>query len=216
MPVIRQELAEFGRQIAAAGLTAGAGGNISAREGRLIWIKPSGLAMAELKGTDMCCVDPDSGRLIEGRHKPSSELPMHLAIYRLRPDVMAIFHTHSPWASGVISAGVEIRPMFAEVINDLGGVAAVPYLMTSTTALADAVADAAKTNDTIMMTNHGVVTLGRTMRQAFFRACVAEDAAKSFVAASIVGKPALLSDEQIRDLKKLEAGAHRIRMMERQ
>jgi L-fuculose-phosphate aldolase len=215
MAIVRQELAEYGRMIAKAGLTAGAGGNISARDGRLIWVKPSGIAMAELKGTDLCCVDPDSGRRIEGRLRPTSELPMHLAIYRARPDIFAVFHTHSPWASGVISAGVDIRPMFAEVLNDLGGIAQVPYIMTSTNELADAVAAAAGKAETLFMTNHGVVTLGRTMKQAYFRACVAEDASKSFVAASIVGKPAFLSEQQIAELKKLEAGAYRTRMAEK-
>ena len=215
MAIVRQELAEYGRMIAKAGLTAGAGGNISARDGRLIWVKPSGLAMAELKGTDMCAVDAVSGKQIEGRLKPTSELPTHLAIYRARPDINAVFHTHSPWASGVISAGVDFKPMFAEVINDLGGTAQVPYLMTSTSQLATAVAEAALKSETIFMTNHGVVTLGRTMKQAYFRACVAEDAAKSFVAASIVGKPAFLSEQQIAELKKLEAGSYRTRMAEK-
>jgi L-fuculose-phosphate aldolase len=215
MAIVRQELAQYGLMIAKAGLTAGAGGNISARDGRLMWVKPSGLAMAELKGTNLCAVDIASGRQIEGRLKPTSELPMHLAIYRARPDVHAIFHTHSPWASGVISAGVNLQPMFAEVINDLGGTAQVPYLMTSTHELAEAVAEAAKESETIFLTNHGVVTLGRTMKQAYFRACVAEDAARSFVAASIVGKPAFLSEQQIAELKKLEAGAYRTRIAEK-
>ena len=214
MTIVRQELAEYGHRIAAAGLTAGAGGNISAREGRLVWVKPSGLAMEELKGTDICAVDIDSGRLVEGKLRPTSELPMHLAVYKIRPDINAIFHTHSPWASGVISAGIEIKPMFAEVINDLGSVAQVPYLQTGTRKLAEAVAEAAKGNDTIFMANHGVVTLGKTMKQSYFRACVAEDAAKSFVAASIVGRPAFLTEEQIAELKKLEAGAYRTRMAE--
>lgn len=215
MNVVRQDLAEYARQIAAAGLTAGAGGNISAREGRLLWIKPSGLAMAEMKGPDFCAVEVATGRLVEGRFKPSSELPMHLAVYRARPDIQAIFHTHSPWASGIISSGEDIRPMFAEVVNDLGGVALVSYMMTSTQALAEAVAEAAKTHETLFLSNHGVVALGRTQRQAFYRCQVAEDAAKSLVAARAVGRPGFLTDEQIRELKKLEAGAHRVRMMER-
>ncbi len=214
MQVIRQELAKYGNRIAQAGLTAGAGGNISAREGRMIWVKPSGLAMADLKGTDMCGIDIDSGRQVDGKLKPTSELPMHLAIYRNRPDITAIFHTHSPWASGVISAGIEFKPMFAEVVNDLGGVITVPYLMPSTRELAEAVAEAAGKHETIFLSNHGVVTLGKTMKQAFFRACVAEDAAKSLVAASIVGKPVFLSDDQIRELKKLESGDYRTRMAE--
>lgn len=215
MPVARQELAEYARKIAAAGLTAGAGGNISAREGRLVWVKPSGLAMAEIKGIDLCAIDLASGRQIEGKLRPTSELPMHLAIYRSRPDVQAIFHTHSPFASGIISSADDIRPMFAEVVNDLGGVALVPYLMTSTQELADAVAAAAKDHDTIFMANHGVVALGKTMRQAFFRCEVAEDAAKALVAARLAGRPAFLTDAQVEALKKLEGGAHRTRMMER-
>ena len=215
MPVARQELAEYARKIAAAGLTAGAGGNISAREGRLVWVKPSGLAMAEIKGIDLCAIDLASGRQIEGKPRPTSELPMHLAIYRSRPDVQAIFHTHSPFASGIISSADDIRPMFAEVVNDLGGVALVPYLMTSTQELADAVAAAAKDHDTIFMANHGVVALGKTMRQAFFRCEVAEDAAKALVAARLAGRPAFLTDAQAEALKKLEGGAHRTRMMER-
>ena len=214
MSVIRQELAKYGNLIAQAGLTAGAGGNISAREGRLIWVKPSGLAMAELKGSDICCIDLDSGQQVDGKLKPTSELPMHLGIYRTRPDILAIFHTHSPWASGVISAGIEYKPMFAEVINDLGDSITVPYYMTSTKELADAVAEAAKQHETIYLRNHGVVTLGKTMKQAYFRACVAEDAAKSFVAASIVGKPAFLTEKQIRELKKLDLGDYRTRIAE--
>lgn len=215
MTVVRQELARFGRLISEFGLTAGAGGNISAREGRLIWVKPSGLAMAELRGPDMCCIDLDSGRRVEGKLKPTSELPMHLAIYRARPDISAVFHTHSPWASGVVSAGIDVKPMFAEVINDLGAIATVPYKMTSTQELADAVAEAARGNETLFLVNHGVVTLGKSMKQAFYRAQVAEDAAKSFVAASIVGTPSFLTEAQIAELRKLEAGAYRTRMMER-
>jgi L-fuculose-phosphate aldolase len=212
---MRQELARYGRLIAGFGLTAGAGGNISARDGRLIWVKPSGLAMADLRGPDICCVDLATGRQVEGKLKPTSELPMHRAIYKARADVQAIFHTHSPWASGVISAGVDVKPMFAEVINDLGAIATVPYKMTSTQELADAVAEAAKEHETIFLVNHGVVALGRSMKQALFRAQVAEDAAKSFVAASIVGKPSFLTEQQVAELRKLEAGAYRTRLMER-
>ena len=216
MAIVRQELAEFGRKIAEAGLTAGAGGNISARDGRLVWVKPSGLAMADLKGTDLCCIDVDSGRQIDGKLKPTSELPMHLAVYRARPDIRAIFHTHSPWASGLVSTtGSDFKPMFAEVINDLGGIVTVPYLTPSTRELADSVAEAARANETIFLQNHGVVALGRTMKQAFFRCCVAEDAAKSFIAAAVTGTPAFLSKEQIAELKKLSAGEYRTRMAER-
>lgn len=214
MSSVRQQLAAYGKRIAAAGLAAGAGGNISAREGRIVWIKPSGFALAELTGPLLCAVDLASGQVIEARWPPTSELPMHLAIYRVRDDVRTIFHTHPPWVSGVISAGVEIRPMFAEVVNDLGEVATIPYLSSGSEALARAMAEAAKEHDTLFLKNHGLVTLGRTMKQAFYRACVAEDAAKSFVAASIVGKPEFLTEKQITELKQSAAARHRLRIME--
>jgi L-fuculose-phosphate aldolase len=207
-------LAEFGRAIAHRGLTAGPGGNISARDGDMLWVKPSGMAMEELTSETLCRVSLDTGEVEGGEGRPTSELPMHLAIYRACPDVTAVFHTHSPWASGVISANREIKPMFAEVVADLGGLAVVPYLLTGSDALAQAVADAAREHGTIFMKNHGVVTVGKTMKQAYWRGCVAEDAAKAFVAAAIVGEPEFLSREQIEELRSLEAGAYRQRIAE--
>lgn len=216
MAILRQELARYGKRIEQRGLTAGAGGNISVRDGRLVWVKPSGFSMAEVHGKDMCCVEMDTGRQIEGRHKPTSELPMHLAIYKRRNDVSVIFHTHSPFASGVISADEDVRPMFAEVVGDLGHIGVVPYLVTSTEDLAEAVAQAAERADTIFMKNHGVVCLGKTMKQAYWRCCVAEDAAKAYAAANIVGRPEFLTDQQIAELKSLEASDYRARIMERE
>jgi len=140
MLIVRQRLAEYARKIAARRLTSGAGGNVSARDGRWAWIKPSGFAMETIAGKDMCAVDLASGRRVEGRHKPTSELPLHLAVYRARPDINAVFHTHSPWASGIISSDADIQPMFAEVVNDLGGVARVPYIIVGSHELADRVA----------------------------------------------------------------------------
>jgi len=216
MAILRQELARYGRMIEQRGLTAGAGGNISARDGRLAWVKPSGFSMAEVDGKEMCCVEVETGRQVEGRHRPTSELPMHLAVYQARPDVQVIFHTHSPFASGVISSGEEVRPMFAEVVADLGRIATVPYMLTSTWDLAEAVARAAKSGDTLFLQNHGVVCLGKTLRQAYFRCCVAEDAAKAYAAARLVGHPQVLTERQIAELKNLEAGQYRARIMERE
>lgn len=212
--ITRQELASYGRRIEARGLTAGAGGNISAREGRLIWVKPSGYSMGELTGRAMCCIDLQSGEMLEGPARPTSELPLHLAIYRLRPDVQAVFHTHSPWASGVISSGADLRPIFAEVVNDLGGIAHVPYITPGSGELAEGVAAEAQEHDTIFMSNHGVVALGKTMKQAFYRCCVAEDAAKSFLAATLAGRPQFLSDALVAELQGLDSGAYRTRVAE--
>jgi len=216
MPSIKEELVRYGRQIYARGLVVGAGGNISARDGDVVWMKPSGFAMDDVTPDDLCGMDLATGDQIEGPHKPTSEVNMHLGVYRVRPDAAAVFHTHSPWLCGVVSAGIEFHkmPMLAEVVNDLGRRATVPYVTPTTASLAKLVAEAAKEADTIFMCNHGVCCVGVNMKQAFYRCLVAEDAAKSLVAATVVGKPQILTAEQEIDLMSLSAPQHRVKMME--
>lgn len=211
---LRRDLVAFGRRIAHAGLVAGAGGNISARDNNKIWMKPSGFAMDDMTPADLCGIELADGKQTSGKHRPTSEVNMHLAIYRARPEVKVVFHTHSPWASGVISSGATLRPMFAEFINDLGRVTTIPYITPTTLQLAEAVGRAARKNDTIFMVNHGIIALGLNMKQAFYRCVVVEDAAKSMIAASIVGRPRFLTPRQIKDLMSLDAPKHRVAMME--
>ena len=217
MASVKEELVAYGKKIYAAHLVVGAGGNISARDGGLVWMKPSGFAMDDVRPDDLCGMDLAGGEQLEGPHKPTSEVNMHLGCYRVRPDVAAVFHTHSPWLCGVVSAGIDFHemPMFAEFVNDLGSRATVPYVTATTQTLADLVAGAAEQADTIFMRNHGVCCLGVNMKQAFWRCLVAEDAAKSLVAASVVGKPQILSEEQEKDLMSLSGPQHRVKMMEK-
>jgi L-fuculose-phosphate aldolase len=214
MPSIKEELVRYGAKIAQAGLVAGAGGNISARDGDIIWMKPSGFAMDEMGPDDLCGMDLKTGGQRLGKNRPTSEVNMHLGIYRVRPDVTAVFHTHSAWASGVISSGVKLRPMFAEFVNDLGRVTTVPYVTPTTQRLADAMAAAAREHDTIFMVNHGVLAVGVHIKQAFYRVVVVEDAAKSLVAACAVGKPKFFTPKQCREILSLDAVKHRTKMME--
>lgn len=212
---VRSELVGYGLKIVQARLVAGAGGNISAREGGLVWMKPSGLALDEMRTDDLCGMDLATGRQVRGKRKPTSEVNMHLAVYRARADVACVFHTHSPWASGVITAGVQMRPMFAEFVNDLGRTGTVPYVTPTTKRLADAIGKKACSCDTIFMVNHGVLAMGVTMRQAFYRVVVVEDAAKSLVAACVVGKPRFFNRRQIKEILGLDAVQHRTRMVEK-
>ncbi len=214
MQSVAEELIQYGFKIAQAHLVAGAGGNISARDGRLIWMKPSGFAMDDMTANDLCGINLEDGRQIRGPHRPTSEVNMHLAMYRARPDINAIFHTHSPWASGVISSGAELKPMFAEFVCDLGRVGAIDYVTPTTDKLADAMAACAADHDTIFMVNHGVAALGATMKQAYYKCVVVEDAAISMVAAAVVGKPRFLTPDEQADLMALDAPKHRVKMME--
>lgn len=214
METVREALVTYGIKITQARLVAGAGGNISAREGDIVWMKPSGLALDEMAPEDLCGMDLATGEQKLGERRPTSEVNMHLGIYRVRPEIKAVFHCHSAWASGVITSGIEFKPMFAEFVNDLGCTGTVPYVTPTTQDLADAMSEKAKTCDTIFMVNHGVLAVGMNMKQAFFRLCVVEDAAKSLVAASIVGKPKFFTPEQCDEILSLDAVKHRTKMAE--
>jgi L-fuculose-phosphate aldolase len=212
---VREDLVRYGQKIAQAGLVAGAGGNISAREGAIVWMKPSGFAMDDMAPDDLCGMDLETGKQVKGRNRPTSEVNMHLGVYRVRPDVQAVFHTHSAWASGVITSGIELRPMFAEFVNDLGRTGTVPYVTPTTQRLADAMSEKAKTCDTIFMVNHGVLAVGANVKQAYYRVVVVEDAAKSLVAAAVVGKPRFFTQAEIDEILSLDAVKYRSKMMEK-
>jgi len=119
---------------------------------------------------------------------------------RVRPEVKAVFHTHSPWASGVISSGAAFKPMSAEFVAKLGRVTTIPYVTPTTIRLANAVEKAARDHETIFMINHGVLALGLGMNQAFYRCLLVEHSAISLVTASVVGKPRFLSAGQMAEL----------------
>lgn len=214
MKSIRDELIKYGAKIAGS---SGAffGGNISAREGNMIWIQPDGFAFEERRASDLCGLELKTGRHVRGKNRPSPEAGVHLAVYRARPDVAAVFHAHSPWVTGVISAGKKFRPMFMEFVNDLGRTGSIPYFAPATDALNRRIADAAKNHDTIFMVNHGMLAMGLNLKQAFFRCMVAEDAAKSLVSASIAGKPLFLNQACVHRILSLDAGKHRTKMMEK-
>jgi len=164
---------------------------------------------------DLCGHDLATSAQISGSLKPTSEYAMHLGIYRNRPDVHAVFHVHSPWSSGIFSSGAELKPMFAEFVCDLGRVATIPYILPTSQMLADAVAEAFKNCDTLFMENHGMIAVGATMKQAYYRCLIVEDAAKSMVAAAVVGTPRFLSKEQQDELLALGAVQHRMQMMKK-
>lgn len=211
---VREELVDYGIRIARAGLVAGAGGNISALEGNIVWMKPSGYAMDDMTPGDLCGMDLATGKQVKGKNRPTSEVNMHLGIYRARRDARAVFHTHSAWASGVITSGAELKPMFAEFVNDLGRTGTVPYVTPTTQRLADAMAEKARTCDTIFMVNHGVLAVGANVKQAYYRVVVVEDAAKSLVAATIVGTPRFFTPAEIDEILSLDAVKFRSKMME--
>jgi len=208
----REELTRFGRKIVARGLAVGPGGNISARVGDGIWISPSGYPLDEIGEDEWVEVDLGTGVPARPGPRPSSEIEMHLEIYRQRQDVRAVVHTHPPTAIGVTAAGLDVIPfMFPDQVAIVGAVDCIDYVVPCSPELAATVANAFRRPAAagLLLRNHGLVTVGGNLREAYYRTEVVEDAARVFWIASSIGRPRSLSEEESRQVADLEAEKYR-------
>lgn len=200
----REELALTGRRLIADGLVTGAAGNLSVRSGDLLAVTPTGIPYDQLVAESMCIVRID-GEIVEAPTVPSSEVPMHLAVYRAT-DAGAVVHTHSPYAA-VLSAVVDELPPIHYVIAGLGGrVRVAPYRTFGTEELADEMARALEGRTAVLLQNHGTITYGPTLSQAYERSVTLEWLAAMYWRAMVFGTPKILPDEEIdrvRDLRQV-------------
>ena len=178
------------RQLAAGGLIAGRDGNLSVRLGPdRVLVTPSGLIKSLLSAGDMVEVGL-AGRKRRGRRNPTSELDLHLRILTRRPDVGAVVHAHPPAATGFAVAGEEIPAnLLPELIFLVGRVPIVPYGTPGTPELGDRVEPYLAEHDALLLANHGAVTMGRTLDQAWIRMETLEHAARIIMAARAIGQP---------------------------
>lgn len=200
---LREEIVDALRRLEAGGLVTGTSGNVSARDPQtgLIAVSPTSLAYDRMRPEDVSVVDPE-GDLLEGA-APSVELPMHLAIQSGRPEVAAIVHTHSPYATGVALALDEIPVVLAEQAAAVGGpIPVVPYAPTGERAMGEAVLAAGDAWAAIVR-NHGPVCLGRSLGEALRCAFAVEEAAQVYAIARQLGEPALLPEDERARLNRL-------------
>ncbi|MFC4008100.1 class II aldolase/adducin family protein [Nonomuraea purpurea] len=192
---MRAQLCEYGRRAAELGLVIGTSGNLSVRQGDLVAVTPSGVALDRLT-PEMCPVVDIEGRLVEGELQPSSETPMHLAVYAAT-DAQAIVHTHSVFGTVVATTMSELPPVHYNALL-LGGVVKVAeYATYGTPELAANVRAALEGKQAALMANHGGVTIGATLEQAFEATRLLEWLCEVYVRGLSVGKPAVLTDEQL-------------------
>ena len=206
------ELIDTAATLVADGLVRGAGGNVSAREGDIMWISPSGFSFADAQAEDYPGVSIQKGEVVRGNRRPSSEVLMHLAIYRCRPETNAIIHTHPPVTIALTATGHNLKPMYPDYFVYLGNnVPHLPYIIPTTSELADAVENVAATQDCygIILRNHGVITVGTTVKEAYFRTLAVEEQATIQHAALQVGEPAYLTPEECTALDQLSSEAYR-------
>lgn len=195
----RQIVAEYGRRLLAAGLTAGTGGNLSVRggDGRVA-VSPSGMAYEAVTAADVTVVALD-GTVADGARTPTSELALHLAFYAARPDRHALVHTHSPAATALACLGRELPAMsYLVALSGRDRVPCAPYRDFGTQALADAAVAAADGCDAVLLASHGLVCLGSDMAAAFQLAEQLEFCADVYLRCLAAGEaPALLTPEQM-------------------
>lgn len=202
---LRQAIASSSRSALEQNLISGTNGNFSARdpESRAIAVTPSAVAYDLLEPDQVVVVDID-GVVIEGHLPPTSELKMHLAIYRARDDVHAIVHTHAPFSLVFAAAGIPIRIALTEAAHILGDdVPVAPYFIPGSGDLADAVCTHLGRGSAVLLEHHGLVTVGTTIEGAVQATMAVESAARINMLAGSAGiELKSFSSKQLNELHK--------------
>ncbi len=200
---LRAEIVRVCRRLDARGLIAGPDGNVSVRldDGNLL-VTPAGTSKGLLAEADLVVVDLE-GRMVSGARAASSEIGMHVRIYRRRPDVRAVVHAHPPTATAFGVAGEDLMdPVLPEIVLQMGGVPLVPYAMPGGEALADQLESYLPHHDAFLMANHGATTLGPTLTIAQQRMESLEHAACILLAARQLGRVNRLSPADTAALRR--------------
>ncbi len=197
-PKLRHDLAHYARRMHASGWIANHDGNISARAGHeRILITPTAISKADTDEAGLVLIDL-SGQVLEGTRKPPSELDLHLAVYRARPETQAVVHAHPPTATAFGVAGVEMgTPVMPEVAVSLGFVPSAPLTMPKSPESAAAVARLAAEYDAMLLCGNGAITLGDSLERAYLRMELVEHYAKILLAARALGGAHPLSREHV-------------------
>lgn len=201
---LRADVVEVGRRLHARVYVASNDGNISVRLGgdRLL-TTPKGVSKGFMT-PDMMVVTDLSGRKLAGDRDPSSELLMHLAVYRNRPDIRAVVHAHPPIATGFAVAGIPLdRAVLAEVVTTLGSIPIADYGTPSTSELAEAVERYIRAHDGLLLANHGALTVAGDLFAAYFKMETIEHFARISLVARLLGRERLLSREEVLRLQGL-------------
>jgi L-fuculose-phosphate aldolase len=173
-------------------------GNISVRlNNNRIMITPTGISKGYMKPEDMIITDMQ-GQVLDGAKKPSSEIKMHLEVYKNRPDVRSVCHAHPQKATAfAVARQVCTKVALPEVIFSIGNVALAEYATPSTQELPDSIRDIVKTSDAILLSNHGALTVGSDVYDAYYKMETLEHYAGIILYARLLGGEKGLTPDQI-------------------
>lgn len=212
---VREQLSLYARKIVDQGLVVGPGGNMSARVGEQMLVSPSGFAFADIAPEQWVAVNIESGAVAEDApFRPSSEVLLHLFSYRADDKIQAIIHTHPAHIIALTLVRDDLPIMFPDQAALVGKVGFVPYVLPTTDLLANKVASRIPKYNSLLLGNHGLVTVGHNLREAYYRTEVCEESAKIYLLAHAVCKPKLLTEEEFEAVAALESEAYRIQLLQ--
>jgi L-fuculose-phosphate aldolase len=201
---IRADIVEVGRRLWQRGYVAANDGNISVRvDDRRMITTPANVSKGFMT-PDMMVITDFEGRKLSGDRKASSEIKMHLQVYRDRPDANAVVHAHPPTATGFAVAGIPLdKAVLAEVVTTLGSIPIAEYATPSTDELPAVISKYLKAHDGVLLANHGALAIGPDLFTAYHRMETIEHFAKISLVSRTLGREHLLSREEVRRLQGL-------------
>ena len=200
---LRLEIVKFARRLYRLGFMPGTSGNLSVRlDSQLILATPTGASKSMLTKDDLVIVDLN-GHQLYGSKKVTSEIGMHLAIYNRRPDIQSVIHSHPPISTAFACAGRALdKPLCSEAIMSLGIVPLAEYATTGTDEVAASLADLIPGHEAILMANHGVVTYGKTVLDAFMKMETVEHFAQISLIVDQLGSASFIDQDKVEDLMR--------------
>jgi L-ribulose-5-phosphate 4-epimerase len=199
---LKVELVELHRELPKHNLVVWTSGNVSARDPKtgLVVIKASGIRYEEMRTQHMVVVDID-GNIVEGEYKPSSDLYSHLYIYKHRPDVNGVVHTHSVYATAFAAVNKPIPVVLTAIADEFGGpIPCGGFALIGDDAIGKVVVDSIGKSPAVLLKNHGVFTIGKNAMSAVKAAVMTEDNAKTVWLAMQIGKPDVIPQEDVEKL----------------
>ena len=186
---LKKELVKYSHLVAGEGLVAASSGNISVKQGGSILIKASGCFMEEAGIGDFLAVDLKTLGFCHSKLKPSCELKMHAVCYKGNAEIKCVMHTHPLYATTLINCSIDPEVLSPEFALSLGsGIEVIDYFCPGTEQLAESVGKAVKKANVVYLKNHGLLTVGKDLKQAYTRTVLAERMAKMQILSRLLGK----------------------------
>ncbi|MGB9858165.1 MAG: class II aldolase/adducin family protein [Dictyoglomaceae bacterium] len=214
--MVRKELVEIGKKIAEKGLVIGPGGNTSVRVGEIVYMKASGICFESASEEDYIGVDINTGEVVDGSLRPTSEKWLHLECYKVREDVFAVVHTHPPFSIAYAFQDEPLRPFTPDMVALLGSeIPVIEYVVPGGKDFALAVGNVIKNHNGVLVKNHGLVTVGSNLKEAYYRTLLVEDSIKTVIFAKLLGEMRFFTKEQIKEIDNLEVEKYRRKLLKR-